>query len=76
MTSGMQLDDGPTNPRENESAQFSSEGTKTGERDRLLRDSETEIREIESFLETVRDLPFQKAPITPELSQRTTTSAS
>ena len=76
MTSGMRLDDGPTNPCENESARFSSEGTKTGERDRLLRDSETDIREIESFLETLCDLPFQKAPITPELSQRTTTSAS
>ena len=76
MTSGMWLDDGPANPRENESARFSSEGTKTRERDRLLRDSETEIREIESFLETLHDLPFQKAPITPELSQQTTTSAS
>ena len=76
MTSGMQLDDGPANPCENESAQFSSEGTKTRERDRLLRDSETEIQEIESFLETLRDMPFQKAPITPELLQRTTTSAS
>ena len=76
MMSGMQLDDSPANPCENESAQFSSDGTKTTERDRLLRDSETDIREIESFLETLCDLPFQKVPITPELSQQTTTSAS
>ena len=76
MMSGMRLDNGPANPHENESAWFSSEGTKTGERDRLLRDSETDIREIESFLEMLHDLPFQKAPITPELLQWTTTAAS
>ena len=75
MTSGMWLDSGPGNPCEKESAWFSSEGTKIGERDRLFRDRETDMREMELFLEMLQDLPFQKAPMTLELSQQTTTSA-
>ena len=63
-------------PQEIGSARFSTEGTKIGDKARLEHDKAIETWEMEALREALRDLPFQKAPMTPELSLWTITSAS
>jgi len=57
-------------------ALFSPDGTKTGEIDMLEQLRETVILLIESFHDALRDLPFQQADTTLELSLHIVTSQS
>ena len=76
ITSVMWLFSELRQPREIGSAWFSMEGTKIGDKARLEHDKAIETWEMEVLQEALRDLPFQKAPMTPELSLWTITSAS